>query len=249
MFKSNLPGRTRIEQRLPPKLFSGLLLLFIFVLITFLLIHSSLFAIGSVVVEGNKYMSIEDVYRVADIPERLNIFRLDTAEIENRLKQDLRISEVEVTRRYPSTIVISIKERQPLAYITGGYGFFELDKQGIIIAVYKNLKEIHVPLITGVKKDNGYIGDKVNDAAILQALTYLTFLDEETLNQLSEVNIQSPEQMIAYTVNAVHIRLGNQDRLEEKAKLTNRILKEVHNVKAIEYIDLTYASPFIRFRQ
>ncbi|CUH94040.1 hypothetical protein P22_0102 [Propionispora sp. 2/2-37] len=248
MFKSNLPERTRPEQRLPPNLFFGLLLLFIFMLITFLLIHSSLFSIGSVTVEGNKYMSVEDVYRVANIPERLNIFRLDTMEIENRLKQDLRISEVEVTRHYPSTITISIKERQPVAYITGGYGFFELDKQGIIIAVYKNLKKVNVPLITGVKKDSGYIGDKVNDTAILQVLTYLTFLDEETLNQLSEVNIQSPEQMVAYTVNSVHIRLGNHERLEEKAKLTNRILNEVHDIKAIDYIDLTYASPFIRFR-
>ncbi len=250
MLKSDRPNRRQpLDQRLlPPKIFAVLLLLFACLLASYLLINSSLFAIGTVVVEGNKYMSVEDVHRVANIPERLNIFRLDIDEIKHRLTKDLRVAEVAVTRRYPSTIVISIKESQPLAYVAGSYGFFELDKQGMILAVYKNVKQLNVPLITGPKLDNGYVGDKVNEPLIQSVLVYLAALDEKTLNQLSEINIQASGQMTAYTLSSVHIRLGNGDRLPEKAKLTNDILQDVKDAKSIEYIDLTYASPFIRFR-
>jgi len=230
--------------------FIKLLLLLVVLIAGFLFINSSFFCVGAIEVEGNKYMETEEVYRIAGIPDQTNIFRIDTAEIRNRLTRDLRVAEVEVIRRFPGTVVIRLKERQPLAYVASGYGFIELDKQGVVLAAYKNLKHINVPMITGIRIDNGYVGDTIDNRVIQNALIYLAFLEESTLNQLSEVNIKSSEQIYVYTTNSVQIRLGSSERLAEKAKLTHDILKEVSDKKlAVEYIDLNFASPVIKFKQ
>ncbi len=231
-------------------LFVGLLLVLVMLIVGLLFVNSSYFTVGSVKVEGNKYIAVEEVYRIAGIPDPVNIFRLNTTDIRTKLIRDLRITEVEVFRRFPSTIVISLKERQPLAYIASGYGFFELDKQGVVLAAFKNLKHIAVPMITGIRLETGYVGDTVENSLIKDILNYLALLDESTLNQISEINIKSSDQIVIYTVNSIHIRLGNGERLAQKAKLTCDILQELGEKKmAVEYIDLNYATPFVKFKQ
>lgn len=230
--------------------FIGMLLLLIILIAGFLFIKSSYFAVGSVIVEGNKYVSVEDVYRIADIPEAVNIFNLNTATIKTRLLHDLRIAEADVSRRFPGTIVINIKERKPIAYVASNYGFLELDRQGVVLAVYKNIKNINVPMITGVRLENQYVGDTIENAVIKNIVQYLSALDEVTLNQFSEINFRTPNQVVAYTVKSMQIRLGNHEKLPDKANLTNEILRELSGKKVqIEYIDLNFALPVIKFKE
>lgn len=215
----------------------------------FLFINSSYFTVGTVVVEGNKYIAVEDVLRVAGVPEQVNIFRLKTPEIKDRLMSDLRVAEVQVERKFPATISIHIQERQPLAFVANQYGFVEIDRQGIVMAAFKNLKQVKIPVITGVRLGNVYVGDQVNNPGLLNVLTYLAALDEEVLNQLSEVNIKSADELVAYTTSSIYIRVGDNQRLMEKAKLTGEILQEISAKKmVVEYIDLNYTSPIIKIR-
>lgn len=227
-----------------------LLAVLILLIVGFLFVNSNFFTIGSVVIEGNKYVTAEDIYSIAGISAPINIFRLNTTNIKERLMHDLRVAEVNVKRNFPSTIVIEIKERQPLAYIASGYGFVEVDKQGIILAAFKNLKMVNVPMITGVRLENQYVGDSVENGTIQAVLNYLARLDERSLNQISEVNIYAPDQIVAYTTHSAQIRLGNSQHVDQKAKLTNEILQEMVVKKMqVEYIDLNYASPIIKFKQ
>ena len=230
--------------------FIGLLLVLVILIAGLLFIKSSYFTVGSIVVEGNKYVSVEDVYRIAEIPESINIFSLNTSTIKMRLLHDLRIAEADVSRRFPGTIVITMKERNPVAYVASSYGFLELDKQGVVLAVLKNIKQINVPMLTGITLGNEYVGDKTENLVIKNIVNYLSLLDEVTLNKLSEVNLTSSEQIMVYTVNSVHIRLGSSERLADKAKLTNEILHELGDKKKIvEYIDLNYEPPVIKFKK
>lgn len=238
------------QQPSASQIFLILLAVLAVLIVGFLFMKSSFFAIGSVEVQGNKYIATEEIYRIAGIPEQTNIFRLNINEIKSRLVKDLRIADVDVVRKFPGTVVLTIKERHPIAYVASSYGFVELDKQGVILAAFKNFKQLNVPIITGIKIDNGYVGDSVSNSDLGIVLEYLSLLDENILNQISEVNIKSPDQMIAYTVSSAQIRIGNNERLAEKARFTNEILREIDDKKmVIEYIDLNYASPYIKIKQ
>lgn len=232
------------------QIFVVLLVLLVMLIAGFLFLNSPYFTVGQISVEGNKYIAVEEIYRIAGIPEPVNIFRLNTADIKDNLKNDLRVTDVDVTRKFPSTIVISVKERQPLVYVASGYGFFEVDKQGVILAALKNLKQINVPMVTGLRLESGYVGDTVSNPEIKPVLEYLSNLDTTTLNQISEVNIKYPESIIAYTVSSAQIRIGKNERIIDKARLTNEILREINGKNAaLEYIDLNFSSPFIKFKQ
>lgn len=244
-------GDARQERRVvPPRLLVGLFLLLIILVAVFLFVNSSFFNVGTVIVEGNKYLSTEEVYRIAGVPETVNILRLNTGDIQKRLMKDLRISNVTIARQFPAAIVIRIKERQPLAYAANSYGFVQLDREGVVLAVLKNLKEVSVPIITGIRLGNVYVGDKVETPPIEEVLSYLDALDEDALNHLSELNVKSSGQFIVYTANSVQIRLGGNDRLPEKAQLTTDILHDVNTKNMqVEYIDLSYGAPFIKFKK
>lgn len=234
---------------MPVQGFIVLILVLVILIAGMLFMRSSYFAVGEVIVEGNRYITAEDVYRIAEIPERVNIFNLNTSDIRGRLLKDLRIAQVDVSRHFPGTIVIHITERKPVTYVASSYGFLELDAQGTVLAAFKNLKNMNVPIITGVRLDNEYVSDQIENPTIRGIVNYLSQLDELALNQISEIHIRSPEQVIAYTVTAVEIRLGTSEKLSDKVKSTNIVLHEIHDKKMnVEYIDLTYASPYIKLK-
>ena len=232
------------------QLFLRLLFLFVFIVTCFSFITSEMFVVGDVVVEGNKYIEQDEIYKIAGIPEHLNIFRLNTSEIKSKLIKDLRVADVDVTRKFPSTIQIHIVERNPIACIACEYGFVEVDKQGVVLVKYKNLKPMRIPMLTGMSLNGLYVGDTVEQPDVKKILEYLALLNEPTLNQISEINAANMQQIIAYTNSTVQIRMGNTDRIKKKAKVTEEFLEELKQTNlAIEYIDLTFASPFIKFRQ
>ena len=248
----NITDRLRTEKAekksVSAAVFFGVLFLLILSVAAFLFVNSTYFAVGNVMVEGCRYLEKEDVYRIAGVPERINIFRLNTSDIKSRLLSDLRIANADVTRRLPATILISVSERRPVAYLASNFGFVEVDKQGIILAAHKNIKQSHVPIITGFRSGSAYVGDKIDAVQPVQVLTFLAYLEEPAINQLSEVNIYG-NRLTAYTTNGVNIRLGGFERLDEKAKLLVNILAEISQKNLnVEYIDLTYASPFIKIR-
>jgi len=46
------------------------------------------------------------------------------------------------------------------------------------------------------------------------------------------------------------VRLGSNEKMTEKAKLTQAIMQEIHEKKlTVEYVDLNYASPFVKLKQ
>lgn len=229
---------------------AGLLFVLAILIAAYLFINSAYFTVGTVVVDGNKHLSVEEVYRVAGVPADVNIFRLGTGEMKNRLLRDLRVAEADVTRRLPATIVITVRERQPLAYAASSYGFVQLDRQGVVLAAFRNIKRLDLPMITGIRARAVYVGDKIESPPLKDILLYLSELDDATLGQLSEINIRPAGDLVAYTTRSVVIRIGPAERMAEKARFTQDVLRDIGGkTAAVEYIDLNYASPYIKFRQ
>jgi cell division septal protein FtsQ len=106
-----------------------------------------------------------------------------------------------------------------------------------------------LPMITGPKLVNVKVGDQV-EAPLLPVLEMLGELDEETLNVVSEINIMNATAITGYTVDAVTIKFGEIQRPSEKARLLNNVLKDVRAQKlAVDYIDVAYGTPVLKFKR
>lgn len=206
--------------------------------------------VGRIEVLGNTELSADEVIEIAGVPEPINVIRLKTAEMEQRLSLDLRIAGMKVYRKFPATIVIEVNERLPLAYIACDYGYIKVDKEGMVLAAYKTLSSIDAPLITGFVLPGYYVGDKISQDNIYTVLEYLACLSRNSISELSEIDAADLEQLSAYTKSSVQIKIGKAERLKEKADLTEDFLQELTRTKLpIDYIDLNYTSPFIKFKQ
>lgn len=236
-------------RRSPQRLLKGLAFLIICGGIMSIIVYSPLFTLQRVVLTGNTYLNEEDILTSGRLHKGEPLFQLQTSEVTQNLMKDLRIESAVVRRRVPDTLEIEVKERMPVATVACEYGYLDLDRQGKVIGSYKKLRKMPIPLITGTKMHDMYIGDDNKDKRVAKVLEFLSQLDEEALNHLSEVNVTNPDAIMAYTNQAVQIRLGNFERWDEKAKLTRDFLLNLpHARHQIEYVDFSYTAPFIRLK-
>ena len=211
---------------------------------------SPVFILRQIKVSGNVYLQDMEICRIAGAKLGSNMLRLHTDEMTSALEQDLRIEEAVVKREFPSGLDIQIVERRPMAVVACSYGYLELDRQGVVLAAHRTLLPAYRPVLTGTSFGSDvYIGDARADPLVEGCLSFHDMIGAEGRAELSEVNLSDPAHIIAYTNNGVQIRIGNLERLEEKAHITDDFLRELHTAKyPIEYIDFNFSSPFIKFK-
>ena len=241
---------TEIPKRRHRRMRKGILFLIISAVILGIAVYSPIFTLRDIRVEGTSYLTKDDIMKIAGVYRGEPLFQLQTDVVTKRLMQDLRIEEAIVRRSLPDKLDMIIKERKPVATVACDYGYLDMDRQGKVIDGYRALKTMAIPMITGVTLHDAYIGDDVENETVKKILYFLQQLDEESLNQISEIAITGPDYLVAYTTGSVQIRLGSLERLDEKAKLTMTFLEDLKTSKyPIEYVDFNYSSPFIKLAQ
>lgn len=227
----------------------GLIGLFCILLLIFI-IKSSLLKIGYVKVTGNLYLPREEVLKIAQIQEPLNIFSVQTNVIQDYLQSDLRIDTAKVWRDFPNCLNIEITERLPVAVMNCNYGYVNLDKNSVVIDVYTDVKKIQKPIITGIILQDVYIGDNINNDAVKRILVYLGLLSNDILGQVRRINIVNKEHIELYTVKGERIILGDLEDARKLADRTQEFFNDMNTTTIpIEYIDLSYSRPVLKIKQ
>lgn len=211
------------------------------------LVYSPLFTFQQLVVHGNVHLDANELCEIARIHYGQRLFELKTDEMTTNLLRDLRIESAVVRRQLPHKIEMDIVERIPVATVACDYGYLDFDRQGKVIASYRSLKGADIPIITGVKLRDLYIGDDNNDPQVAQAISFLARIDPADIGEISEVSLRNPDAVVAYTKTALPIRLGQLTGIPDKAALTQDFLRDQKTTRhTVEYVDFSYDAPFIK---
>ena len=211
------------------------------------LVYSPLFTFQQLVVHGNVHLDEDELCEIARIHYGQRLFELKTDEMTTNLLRDLRIESAVVRRQLPHKIEMDIVERIPVATVACDYGYLDFDRQGKVIASYRSLKGADIPIITGVKLRDLYIGDDNNDPQVAQVISFLARIDPADIGEISEVSINKPDAVVAYTKTALPIRLGQLTGIPDKAALTQDFLRDQKTTRhTVEYVDFSYDAPFIK---
>ena len=207
---------------------------------------SPIFVLRNINVSGCRYVQPEDVIRIAGVRTGENLFQLQTDEIRRNLEKDLRIDQALVQRSFPSQLNIEINERVPLAFVKCEYGYLEAGKDGIVLDAHRTLRQMPVPMISGASVADLFVGDVIEDENIRKVLSFLSMLEDRSIQSLSEIN---PQDVLLYA-GSVQIRLGSLEQLPDKVDVTISVLKELQQTKhPIEYVDARYDVYSVRLRQ
>ena len=203
--------------------------------------------IGQIQVTGTNQLSSENVVAIGDLGYPVNILRVRTGALEERLQKDMRVDTAHVSYALPLTLQVDVKERTAVVVVPSQFGFVALDRQGMVIASSPTIPDTTVPIISGVRLGNSLLGDTVESEGIRGAITYMMGFPEDKRKQIGEINVGDADHIIAYTVDGLPIHIGDRSDLEEKAKITTDMIQDVsqRHVSA-EFIDVNIKSPYIK---
>ncbi|HEY7667453.1 MAG TPA: FtsQ-type POTRA domain-containing protein [Actinomycetota bacterium] len=81
---------------------------------------TSFFAADAIRVRGIHHLTKGQVLRLSGLERGVNVFHLDPAAVERRIETDPWVAGATVTKDLPSTVILTIRERVPVAVVNDG---------------------------------------------------------------------------------------------------------------------------------
>ena len=148
---------------------------------------SPIFNIEKIAVSGNSVVTAEELISLSRVETGENIFRINKKEIQKSIKQNGYVENVTIKRKLPSTIEISIEERQASFMIQYGSGYVYINNQGYILEINNAKKQI--PILSGVKTPNEQFveANRLNETDLKKLGTVLKIMSVAQVNDIAEL--------------------------------------------------------------
>jgi POTRA domain, FtsQ-type len=206
----------------------------------------------------------EEVLKAADLHEGKNVFRVNLAQVRDRVQQLPQADEVEVVRKLPNEIDIRIVERRPVAWITSETEITDpfasdaallVGRRGVLMKQKKLLPEyLGLPLILGCTSESLEPGKVVESPEAKTALELLRLTERSLLQtrfQIREIDISKSYCLVVTDKNHSRVMFalaGLEDqlrRLQVFLDYCDNTKQELDtlNLVAQRNIPVTFTSP------
>ena len=224
--------KRKSRKRTSPYLFAIILL---FIGIAFLLLFSPFFSIQYIKVEGNEKLETEAIINIASIERGLNIFRINIPKIKRNITSNSYVDSVIIKRKFPNTILITIEERKPIAYIPFMGSNICIDKEGNVLEVVSDLKEEEkkLPIITGLTFTQFKLGEPIDIGETEKFNTIIASIKEiinnDLLAEVSQINMQDKDNIQMTIRDQFEVLLGDSQNLNYKINFLREILNNLND--------------------
>ena len=191
-------------------------------------IDTDYFKVQDVFIDGVPKLLKQDIVTPLEQMKGKNIVYLNTNEIENIIKSDIRVKKVSIKKLFPSKIEVVLEEREPYVYVKKGNETLLADKE---LNIYGNILEDpskNIPVID-YKDDESLNGIKM----ILSKIKNKDFYAMISEIRQSEKNY---EIVLINNVKIITDTLVTEKKYNDAYKLYERIKKE----KPVTSMDLRF---------
>ena len=179
-----------------------------------------------------------------------NIFTADL----NRLHREIRsvfpqIYDLSVERRFPDTIHINAKRRDPFAQVLVKQNYLTIDEEGVVIFVDRKAAP-KLPLIKNshLEKRRVLLGMKLATPEIKTAIeTIQAFYNNNGLSKypISDVDVENLSKVSFNIGPALQIILDKDDISQKFETLVFLIAQKKLDFREVKYIDLRFKEPVV----
>ena len=211
-------------------------------------IHRTDLAIGSITIHGSSLLTVKEAIELGGSQPPFNFFNVSRSRLADALKHDIRFQNSRVDYQWPTNYEVYVEEREPALYVANSYrSYLQVDYQGIVMNVTTGIPDARAPLLAGAKSGNVFLGDKVDNPKVLSILQFLQQLSGEARDRIAEIALDNRDEVKLRLRNSFPILLGPVDKLPGKGTLFMTVFNEIKNKNIqAEYIDLTFAKPYIK---
>jgi cell division protein FtsQ len=193
----------------------------------------------------------EQILKTSDLHEGENIFRVNLAQVRDRLQQLPQVDEVQIVRELPGEIDIKISERKPIAWITSekeisdpfaSDAAFLVDARGVLMKEKKLLPEyLGLPLISGCASESlgaGKVVASFETKAALDLLRLSTRSFMQTRFQIREINLSKGYCMLVTDKNHTRVTFGFDNIDTQLQRLEQFLIWADDSKREIETVNL-----------
>ncbi len=190
---------------------------------------SSALSVQGVDVAGAETVAVDDVLAAADVPTGGPLATLDLVAIQRRVAARLdAVRTVEVTRRWPHDVLITVVEREPLAVIQLGGRLLAVDESGAIFdgdgPATADLPRIETP--------GRSVGSDAD--ARLEAVRVVAALPDQVRDLVDHVELRSVDEVDLVLRDDRLVRWGSAEASQQKGEVLLVLLRrqqaEVYDV-------------------
>jgi len=168
------------------------------------------FALQTIDVDIKGGLSRGEILEWAQVAPGMNLMRIQLGDVRSRLSRMPQIASATVERQLPSTLRITVQERQPVARITPfsssgnqlAQAVYYIDDKGVIMKPKPGERLKPLPVIRGVAHEYIREGERTDRAELLSALNLLRAADYSSLKgelDLTEIEVQGRGYLILRT--------------------------------------------------
>ena len=217
------------KKKLNKKVLGFFSIVILIAIIIVLALTAPIFNITEITVEGNNYLSSNMIINLSGLKNGENIFKFNNTIIQ-KIKENAYIETVNIKRKLPGTVIISVEERSVKYQINLINSYVYIDKNGYILENSSEKKD--VPVIVGLSiKENEMINEKRLKAEDLEKLNKIIKIIDaaKTINidnLITEINTENKENYILYLESKnKKINIGDTTNLTNKMLYVQKILE------------------------
>lgn len=179
------------------------------------------YRLSKIEVQTDGTLPRDQVLKVAQLREGENIFRVNLAQVHDRLQQLPQVDEVQVVRNLPAEIDVKIVERKPVAWITSdnemvdpfaSEAAFLVDDRGVMMKEKKLLPEyLGLPVIVGCPNEPLAAGQTVSSFEAKAALELLRLSARsfmQTRFQIRQIDLSKGYCLVVTDKNHARVTFG-----------------------------------------
>lgn len=218
---------------------------------------SNLLSIEEVRVSGVNHLTAEEMSQLAAVPAGSTLLRVDVNAIEDRLKANAWVEDVQVNRVFPHTLELAITERGIAAVVEvtsveeQAVQSWAISKDGIWLMniptkaseaaqeisaqIYEDAT--HVLHITEVPLDiHPEEGAACTDESVLNALAIVSGFTTSLADQVAVVSATDTANTILTLNNGIQIAFGTAENIRDKERVCLKLMEQYSD--QISYINV-----------
>jgi cell division protein FtsQ len=184
--------------------------------LTWLIYGTPVLGVRDVKVVGAQLLTPEQVQQAVGVPDDEPLARVNLDHVRARVRAIPAVDRVVVRRSWPSTLVVEVVERTPIAAVPAGKQFTLIDRSGVPYQTVAD-QPADLPLMRLARPGPA-------DEDTRSGLTVLESLSDELREQLVAVSVAAPAQIRLELRKSRTVVWGDDTQSERKSQVATVLL-------------------------
>ena len=236
------------KKKMNKKIIGFFSIIILIAVIIVLALTAPIFNITDITVNGNNQISSNMIINLSGLKRGENIFKFNSS-VEQKIKENAYIETVNIKRRLPGTVEISVEERQIKYQINLINSYVYIDKNGYILENSAERKD--VPVIVGLSiKEDEMMNDKRLKTEDLEKLNDIIKIVDaaKTINAdilITEINTENTDNYVLYLESQnKKINIGDTSNLTNKMLYVQKILENEQGKSGSAFVNGNLSAGF-----